>query len=102
MENAWHERRSTGSVLQVVYDRPSEMIVRGTQRRAHPGDASPVAEHGYQAGVCFYCSAPITRLLGLKNSANVDHYFPHMLMARGLFVDLDDVWNLVLAERPCV
>jgi hypothetical protein len=29
VESAWHERRATGSVLQVVYDRPSEMIVRG-------------------------------------------------------------------------
>jgi hypothetical protein len=29
VESAWHERRSTGSILRVVYDRPSEMIVRG-------------------------------------------------------------------------
>ncbi|PRC54126.1 HNH endonuclease, partial [Mycobacterium sp. ITM-2017-0098] len=29
VESAWHERRATGSSLRVVYDRPSEMIVRG-------------------------------------------------------------------------
>ncbi len=29
VESAWHERRATDSVLQLVYDRPSEMIVRG-------------------------------------------------------------------------
>ena len=42
---------------------------------------------------------PITR--GLEHSADVDHNFPHMLMARGVFVDLDDVWNLVLACAVC-
>ena len=39
--------------------------------------------------------------MGLEHSADIDHYFPHMLMARGLFVDLDDVWNLVLACPSC-
>jgi 5-methylcytosine-specific restriction endonuclease McrA len=56
---------------------------------------------GYQGGACFYCGTPITPLLGLANSADVDHFFPHMLMARGLFLDLDDVWNLVLACAEC-
>lgn len=101
VESAWHERRSTGSTLRVTYDRPNEMIVRGMlgHRRSitwvRPGLS------GYQSGTCFYCGAPITPLLGLENSADVDHYFPHMLMARGVFVDLDDVWNLVLACAVC-
>jgi HNH endonuclease len=101
VESAWHERRSTGSVLRVVYDRPSEMIVRGMlgHRRSitwvRPGLS------GYQASGCFYCGAPVTPLLGLEQSADVDHFFPHMLMARGVFVDLDDVWNLVLACAVC-
>jgi hypothetical protein len=101
VENAWHERRSTGSTLRVKYDRPSEMIVRGMlgHRRSitwvRPGLS------GYQASACFYCGAPVTPLLGLEHSADVDHYFPHMLMARGMFIDLDDVWNLVLACAVC-
>ncbi|SKV97532.1 Uncharacterised protein [Mycobacteroides abscessus subsp. abscessus] len=43
----------------------------------------------------------MTPLLGLEHSADVDHYFPHSLMARGVFIDLDDVWNLVLACAAC-
>jgi 5-methylcytosine-specific restriction endonuclease McrA len=101
VESAWHERRSTGSILRVVYDRPSEMIVRGMlgHRRSitwvRPGLS------GYQASACFYCGAPVTPLLNLEPSADIDHFFPHMLMARGVFVDLDDVWNLVLACAVC-
>lgn len=101
VESTWHEKRSTGSTLRVVYDRPSEMIVRGMlgHRRSitwvRPGLS------GYQSSACFYCGAAVTPLLGLEHSADVDHYFPHMLMARGVFIDLDDVWNLVLACAVC-
>ena len=101
VESAWHERRATGSSLQVVYDRPSEMIVRGMLGHRRSITWVRPSLSGYQSGACFYCAAPITPLLGLENSADVDHYFPHMLMARGLFVDLDDVWNLVLACPVC-
>ncbi len=101
VESAWHERRSTGSALNVAYDRPTEMIVRGML--GHRRDITWVRPSlsGYQGGACFYCGTPITPLIGLAISADVDHYFPHMLMARGLFLDLDDVWNLVLACAVC-
>jgi hypothetical protein len=101
VESAWQERRSTGLTLRVEYDRPSETIVRGMlgHRRSitwvRPGLS------GYQASTCFYCGAPVTPLLGLEHSADVDHFFPHMLMARGVLLDLDDVWNLVLACALC-
>lgn len=101
VESAWHERRSTGAKLLVEYDRPSEMIVRGMlgHRRSitwvRPGLS------GYQDSTCFYCGVHVTPLLGLEHSADVDHYFPHMLMSRGVIVDLDDVWNLVLACAEC-
>jgi hypothetical protein len=101
VESAWHEKRSTGSTLQVVYDRPSEMIVRGMLGHRRSIAWVRPSLSGYQAAQCFYCAAPIHPLLGLENSADIDHYFPHMLMARGLFVDLDDVWNLVLACPLC-
>lgn len=101
VESAWHERRSTGSILRVEYDRPSEMIVRGML--GHRRDITWVRPSlsGYQSSSCFYCGVPITPLLGLGHSADVDHYFPHVLMARGVTVDLDDVWNLVLACAIC-
>lgn len=101
VESAWHERRATGSSLHVVYDRPSEMIVRGMLGHRRNITWVRPSLSGYQAGDCFYCGAGITPLLGLEHSADVDHYFPHMLMSRGLFLDLDDVWNLVLACAVC-
>jgi hypothetical protein len=101
VESAWHERRSTGSTLRVEYDRPNEMIVRGMLGHRRTITWVRPGLSGYQASACFYCGAPVTPLLGLEHSADVDHYFPHMLMARGLFIDLDDVWNLVLACAVC-
>jgi len=101
VESAWHERRATDSTLQVAYDRPSEMIVRGMLGHRRSITWVRPSLSGYQAAACFYCGAPITPLLGLEHSADVDHYFPHMLMARGLFEDLDGVWNLVLACPVC-
>lgn len=101
VESAWHERRSTGSVLRVEYDRPSEMIVRGMLGHRRSITWVRPSLSGYQRGSCFYCDFPVTPLIGLEHSADVDHYFPHMLMARGVFVDLDDVWNLVLACASC-
>jgi 5-methylcytosine-specific restriction endonuclease McrA len=101
VESAWHERRATGSTLRVIYDRPNEMIVRGML--GHRRDITWVRPSlsGYQAGACFYCGTTISPLLGVENSADVDHYFPHMLMSRGVLLDLDDVWNLVLACPMC-
>ena len=101
VESAWHERRSTGATLRVDYDRPSEMIVRGMLgHRRHITWVRPSLS-GYQASTCFYCGTAVTPLLGLDHSADIDHYFPHMLMSRGVLVDLDDVWNLVLACAEC-
>lgn len=101
VESAWHERRATGSALRVAYDRPSEMIVRGMLGHRRSITWVRPSLSGYQASACFYCDTPVTPLIGLEHSADVDHYFPHMLMARGVFVDLDDVWNLVLACTVC-
>lgn len=101
VESAWHERRSTGTTLQVKYDRPNEMIVQGMLGHRRGITWVRPSLSGYQASTCFYCGAPVTPLLGLQHSADVDHYFPHMLMSRGVFLDLDDVWNLVLACAVC-
>lgn len=34
-------------------------------------------------------------------ASDVDHFYPHILMSRGLPIDLDQVWNLVLACATC-
>jgi hypothetical protein len=68
VESAWHERRSTGTTLQVVYDRPSEMIVRGMLGHRRSITWVGPSLSGYQSGSCFYCETPITPLLGLPHS----------------------------------
>ena len=77
------------------------MIVRGMLGHRRSNAWVRPSLSGYQASRCFYCRTPVTPLLGLERSADVDHFFPHMLMARGVLVDLDEVWNRVLACAEC-
>ena len=101
VESAWHERRDTGATLRVVYDRPTDMIVRGMLGHRRNITWAAPALSGFQAGACFYCGTPVTPLPGFDHSADTDHYFPHVLMSRGLVLDLEEVWNLVLACSAC-
>ncbi|ACL55943.1 HNH endonuclease [Methylobacterium nodulans] len=54
------------------------------------------ALNGYQRGRCFYCRSEMT-----LDTAEVDHFFPWILKARGKMPDADGIWNLVLACRCC-
>lgn len=58
------------------------------------------ALNGYQKGKCFYCFADL-RLLGEDFNTDVDHFFPHSLKAGHPTINLDGVWNLVLACKSC-
>jgi 5-methylcytosine-specific restriction endonuclease McrA len=61
------------------------------------------ALNGYQKGACFYCNQPITIGRGESLDADVDHFFPKRLDHSGWFggVNIDGVWNLVLACTQC-
>ena len=57
---------------------------------------------GYQKGRCFYCFAPISVVPGgAAPLCDVDHFFPHALARVLPGVNLDGVWNLVLACPEC-
>ncbi len=58
------------------------------------------ALNGYQKGKCFYCFADL-RLLGEDFNTDVDHFFPHSLSTAHAAMNLDGVWNLVLACKSC-
>jgi 5-methylcytosine-specific restriction endonuclease McrA len=58
------------------------------------------ALNGYQKGRCFYCSAPISILSGSFDLAHVDHFLP-LVLSPLLPVNLNAVWNLVLACQDC-
>ena len=59
------------------------------------------ALNGYQKGKCFYCFDDITVSDDSTNTCDVDHFFPHMLQPLMPNVNLDGVWNLVLACPDC-
>ena len=59
------------------------------------------ALNGYQKGKCFYCFADVRITGALPDSADVDHFFPHVLGRLGLQYAWNGVWNLVLACRSC-
>jgi hypothetical protein len=84
-------------VLSLFYARDSEA------KRQNVTNAAP-ALNGYQMGKCFYCTRQIhigEKIL-LENRAEVDHFFPHVLLRKGdIDYDLDQAWNLVLACNSC-
>ena len=101
VEEAWDSRK-TGQMTTVLYDATSELLVPALLgKRRSIAEVRP-ALNGYQKGHCFYCYRPITLIPnGDAAPIDVDHFFPHSLMARGLPVNLDVPWNLVLACAPC-
>jgi hypothetical protein len=59
------------------------------------------ALNGYQKGKCFYCFADVSVRPGSDDLADIDHFFPHTLRGHELTLNLDGVWNLVLACHDC-
>ena len=50
---------------------------------------------------CFYCFDDITVSDDETNTCDVDHFFPHTLQPFFPDINLDGVWNLVLACQDC-
>ena len=59
------------------------------------------ALNGYQKGKCFYCFSDISIDGAALTLADVDHFFPWVLLRLGVSLPLDGVWNLVLSCRNC-
>lgn len=57
--------------------------------------------NGYQKGKCFYCQRNIQIEKGYENSCDVDHFFPHRLKSSSEFLNINQVWNLVLSCKEC-
>ena len=101
VEEAW-DARADGRQVIVLYDSPRELLVPALLGKRRSITEVRPALNGYQKGHCFYCFRPI----GLTNAdgvdiPDVDHFLPHSLMSRGLPLDLDQPWNLVLACPTC-
>ncbi|MCQ2602121.1 MAG: HNH endonuclease, partial [Treponema sp.] len=58
------------------------------------------ALNGYQKGKCFYCFADIT-VSGELTNCDVDHFFPFALREQVPMININGLWNLVLACPEC-
>jgi 5-methylcytosine-specific restriction endonuclease McrA len=99
VETAWELGISRATIV-VRHDPETEglfAIDRLQRRRTITGSRG--ALNGYQRGKCFYCFATI--MLDSSVPPDVDHFFPHTLKTAGFGLELDGVWNLVLACREC-
>lgn len=100
VETAWNLGVSA-NLLAVQHDpQLGELFALDAGQRRRSVTSSRSALNGYQKGRCFYCHAEL-QLVGERWNADVDHFFPHRLTQAHLGVNLDGVWNLVLACPDC-
>ena len=83
------------------YDDDTSLLFTDRANRRTNITSSRDALNGYQKGKCFYCFDDITIIDGLEVTADVDHFFPHILKGSGIAEPIDGVWNLVLACQNC-
>ena len=106
VEEAWKLNISP-RLLQVRYDpiQGELYLPEGMVKRRVSITSSREALNGYQRGKCFYCFDDISIEKGASNLADIDHVIPHVIMNRKpelmQYVNIDGVWNLVLACHNC-
>ncbi|MFI6295908.1 HNH endonuclease [Nonomuraea sp. NPDC050790] len=80
----------------VAVDLPTLRITDKVRRRPVTGVTEAVI--GFQHGRCLICADPLVP--GVDEVA-VDHVFPYSFRRLVSAVDLDAIWNLAPAHRPC-
>lgn len=101
VETAWAlklNRRMVG----VSYDPADQHLYAQGPARRIDVTSSRSALNGYQKGFCFYCFRDLLLADG-TDKVDVDHFFPHVLQRDGVLkgLDLNGIWNLVLACPDC-
>lgn len=99
VETAW-SLDLTPNLLMVDYDNENSTFFIDSEIRRIDITSSREALNGYQKGKCFYCFDNITIDPSSDDLADVDHFFPHTLQSLTR-VNLNGVWNLVLACQSC-
>lgn len=100
VETAW-ELGVSRNLLNVKYDDMSQLFFVDPSFRRKNITSARAALNGYQKGKCFYCFDDITVSADSDNTCDVDHFFPHTLQQFMPEINLDGVWNLVLACPEC-
>ena len=102
VETAWSLKISP-QLLEVRHDLGDNIFFTETDlsRRINI-TSSRDSLNGYQKGKCFYCRKGIR--IEKSNDGeivDVDHFFPHTLLTELPEVNINGVWNLVLACQEC-
>jgi 5-methylcytosine-specific restriction endonuclease McrA len=97
VETAWSLGLSVPLIEPSITD---EYLTAATTNGRTDVTSSRDALNGYQKGLCFYCSSPISILPGTSDLAHVDHFVP-VVLGPLLRINLNAVWNLVLACQDC-
>ena len=100
VETAWKLNVSS-NLLRVRYDELSELFVVDDAFKRKDITSARAALNGYQKGKCFYCFDDITVSKTQENTCDVDHFFPYTLQPLMPEINLNGVWNLVLACPEC-
>ncbi|MGF9964521.1 HNH endonuclease domain-containing protein [Bacillus rhizoplanae] len=100
VETAWSLNMSP-ALLEVRYDEDANLFyIENEKIRRTNVTSARDALNGYQKGKCFYCFDDISVNPFSDDLADIDHFFPHTLQSQ-VHVNLDGVWNLVLACQRC-
>ncbi|MCR4626276.1 MAG: HNH endonuclease [Treponema sp.] len=99
VETAW-QMSIAQLMMHVQFNKVDEtFFIKHTQERISLTPARN-ALNGYQKGKCFYCYADITVSSKLDN-CDVDHFFPFALREQVPKLNINGLWNLVLACPEC-
>lgn len=107
VEKAW-ELNLNKNLVAVEFDQKTKQLFsHNPQLRRVAITSSRSALNGYQKSRCFYCFKEISIASQDAQLADVDHFFPHTLKPQVAEagccqpVNVDGVWNLVLACQDC-
>ena len=107
VESAWSEN----SLIHVQYDTNTENLYylkpvsNNSFLHSHlRKNLTPIRKplNGYQKGKCFYCFKPISIQSNQHDTCDVDHVIPMSIQYGSSYdLQLNEVWNLVLACKEC-
>lgn len=100
VETAWGLGVSR-NLLNVKYDDESQLLVVDESYKRRDITSARGALNGYQKGKCFYCYDAFSLHSGDPDLCEIDHFFPYTLQRYMPDINLNGVWNLVLACQEC-
>ncbi len=101
VETAWAMGVSK-NLLDIQYDdEQKSFFVESNSIRRKDVTSARSALNGYQKGKCFYCFDDISVNENSINLCDVDHFFPHVLQPIIPNININGIWNLVLACPNC-